>query len=89
MFKNCGEVEDVVGALTPVGRGAAQVFHDLLIELRLLLVAKVQERGEEHGREESREVEREERIFEERPLTWMAMKMVVSEVRTRLELEPM
>ena len=43
---NCGEVEDVVGALTPVGRGVAQVFHDLLVELRLLLVAEVEEREE-------------------------------------------
>ena len=42
----CGEVEDVVGALTPVGRGVAQVFHDLLVELRLLLVA-VEEEGQE------------------------------------------
>ena len=41
----CGEVEDVVGALTPVGRGVAQVFHDLLVELQLLLVAEVEERG--------------------------------------------
>ena len=46
----CGEVEDVVGALTPVGRGVAQVFHDLLVELRLLLVAEVEE---EKGQEES------------------------------------
>ena len=46
----CGEVEDVVGALTPVGRGVAQVFHDLLVELRLLLVAEVEERGEEEDR---------------------------------------
>ena len=45
----CGEVEDVVGALTSVGRGVAQVFHDLLVELRLLLVAEVEERGEEEG----------------------------------------
>ena len=45
----CGEVEDVVGALTLVGRGVAQVFHDLLVELRLLLVAEVEERGEEEG----------------------------------------
>ena len=36
-------MEDVVGALTPVGRGVAQVFHDLLVELRLLLVAEVEE----------------------------------------------
>ena len=36
----CGEVEDVVGFLTSVCRGVAQVFHDLLVELRLLLVAE-------------------------------------------------
>ena len=45
-----GEVEDVVGALTPVGRGVAQVFHDLLIELRLLLVAEVEERERKKDR---------------------------------------
>ena len=39
----CGELEDVVGALTHVGSGVAQVFHDLLVELRLLLVAEVEE----------------------------------------------
>ena len=61
----CGEVEDVVGALTPVGRGVAQVFHDLLVELWLLLVAEVEERGEE-GQEESWEVEREEKIKSKR-----------------------
>ena len=43
----CGEVEDVVGALTPVVGGVAQVFHDLLVELRLLL-----EEGEKEGRQE-------------------------------------
>ena len=37
------EVEDVVRALTPVGSGVAQVFHDLIVELRLLLVAEVEE----------------------------------------------
>ena len=52
-----GEVEDVVGALIPVGRGVAQVFHDLLVELRLLLVAEVEEGEEEEGQEESWEVE--------------------------------
>ena len=36
----CGEAEDVVGALTPVVGGVAQVFHDLLVELQLLLVAE-------------------------------------------------
>ena len=39
----CGEVEDVVG--TPVGSGVAQVFHDLLVELQLLLVAEGGRRG--------------------------------------------
>ena len=50
-----GEVEDVVGALTPVG-GVAQVFHDLLVELRLLLVAEVEEGKEEDRQEEGEEV---------------------------------
>ena len=40
----CGEVEDVVGALTPVVGGVAQVFHDLLVELRQLLVAEVKKK---------------------------------------------
>ena len=39
----CGEVEDVVGALTPVVSGVAQVCHVLLVEVRLLLVAEVEE----------------------------------------------
>ena len=51
----CGEVEDVVGVLTPVG-GVAQVFHELLVGLQLLL-AEEEEREEEQGREEDREVE--------------------------------
>ena len=46
-----GEVEEVVGALTSVVGGVAQVFHDLLVELRLLLVAEVEE-GEEEDRQE-------------------------------------
>ena len=46
----CGEVEEVVGVLTPVVGGVAQVFHDLLVELRLLLVAEVEE--EEDRQEE-------------------------------------
>ena len=49
----CGEVEEVVGALTPVGSGVAQVFH----ELRLLLVAEVEEGEEEDTQEEDWEVE--------------------------------
>ena len=53
----CGEVEDVVGALTPVSSGVAQVFHDLLVELRLLLVTDVEEGEEEDRQEEGWEVE--------------------------------
>ena len=60
----CGEVEDVVGVLTPVCRGVAQVFHDLLVELRLLLVAE--EEGEEvKGRSQVEEI----------TTTWMTMVM--------------
>ena len=54
---SCGEVEDVVGALTPVVGGVAQVFHDLLVELRLLLVAEVEEGEEEDRQEEGEEVD--------------------------------
>ena len=82
-----GEVQDVVGVLTPVCRGVAQVFHDLLVELRLLLVAEVEEGEEEEGQEESEEVKGGSQV-EETTTTWMAMMMVVSGVRTRLELEP-
>ena len=45
----CGEVEEVVGAITSVVGGVAQVFHDLLLELQLLLVAEVED-GEETDR---------------------------------------
>ena len=83
----CGEVEDVVGAPTPVSRGVAQVFHDLLVELQLLLVAEVEEGEEEEGQEESEEVKGRSQV-EETTTTWMAMMMVVSGVRTRLEFEP-
>ena len=55
----CGEVEDVVGELTPDVGGVAQVFHDLLVELRLLLVAEVEEGKEEDRQEEGWEVESE------------------------------
>ena len=77
-------MEDIVGAFTHVGSGVAQVFHELFVELRLLLVAEVDE-----GEEEDRQEEGEERNqVEETTTTWMAMMMVVSGVRTRLELEP-
>ena len=51
-----GEVEGVVGALTPVVGGVAQFFHDLLVELRLLLVAEVEEGEKEDRQEEGEEV---------------------------------
>ena len=44
-------MEDVVGVLTPVVGGVEQIFHELLVELRLLLVAEVEE-GEEEDRQE-------------------------------------
>ena len=66
----CGEVEDVVGALTPVGSGVAQVFHDLLVELRLLLVAEVDEGEEEDRQEEGEEIRRGIRV-EEATITWI------------------
>ena len=53
----CGEVKDVIGALTSVVGGVAQVFHDLLVELRLLLVAEVEEGEEEDRQEQGWEVE--------------------------------
>ena len=71
----CGEVEDVVGALTPVVGGVVQVFHDLLVELRLLLVAEVEEGEEEEGQEEGWEVESGVgRVRERQPLTCMAWR---------------
>ena len=87
IFTLCGEVEDVVGALTPVGRGVAQLSHDLLVELRLLLVAEVEEGEEEDRQEEGEEIKGGSQV-EETTTTWMAMMMEVK-VRTRLELEPM
>ena len=68
------EVEDVIGALTPVGRGVVQVFHDLLVELRLLLVAEVEEGKEEEGQEESEEVKGGSQV-EETTTTWMTMML--------------
>ena len=70
----CGEVEEVVSVLTPVCRGLAKVFLDLLVELRLLLVAEVEEGEEEDKQEESEEVKGGSQI-EETTTTWMAMVM--------------
>ena len=72
-----GEVEDVVGALTPGVCGVAQVFHDLLVELRLLLVAEVEEGEEENRQEEGWEAESGVgRVKERQPLTCMAWRWV-------------
>ena len=81
-------MEDVVGALTPAVAELHRVFPDLLVDLRLLLVAEVEEGEEEEGQEEGEEVKGGSQV-EETTTTWMAMMMVVSGVRTRLELEPM
>ena len=51
----CVEVEEVAGVLIPFGSGAAQVFHVLRIELRLLLVAEVEEGDRQEEGWESRE----------------------------------
>ena len=59
-----------------------------LFELRLQLVAEVEEREKEDRQEEGEEVKGGSQV-EETTTTWMAMRMVVSGVRTRLELEPM
>ena len=68
-------MEDVVGAFTPVGRGIAEVFHDLLVETRLLLVAEVEEGEEEDRQEEVWEVESGEDQREERTTTLVTMVM--------------
>ena len=74
---DCGEVEDVVGALTPVVGGVAQVFHDLLVELRLLLVAEEEEGEEEDRQEENWEIESGiGRIKKRQPLTCTAWRWV-------------
>ena len=51
----CGEVEDVVGALTPVISAVAQVFHHLLVELRLLLVAEWKRKTDRRKAQRERE----------------------------------
>ena len=72
----CGEVEEVVGVLTLVCRGPAQVFHDLLVELRLLLVVEVEEGEKEDRQEEGEEVKGGSQVEERQPLTCMAWRWV-------------
>ena len=64
-----------------------RVFHDLLVELRLLLVAEVDEGEKEDRQEEGWEVE--SGVQSDEVAHMDGMMMVVSGVRTRLDLEPM
>ena len=66
----CVEVEEVVGVLTPFGGGVAQVFHVLLVELRLLLVAEVEEGDRQ---EEGWEVREWSRSSQREATMWMTM----------------
>ena len=71
----------------PVVGGVVQVFHELLVELRLLLVAEVEEGEEEDRQEEGWEVARRDQGEEDAHMD--GMWMTVSGVRARLGLEPM
>ena len=82
-------MEDVVGALTPVVGGVVQVFHDLLVELRLLLVAEVEEGEEEERQEEGWEVESGEGRVRERHNHLRVWHGDGCEVRARLNLSQM
>ena len=66
---------DVVGVVTPLVRGGAQVLHgDQVVELSVQL--EVQEREEEGEDGEGQvEVEREEGEVKEKR-TWMTMRMI-------------
>ena len=52
----------------------AQVFHVLLVELRLLLVVEVEDGEKEDGQEEGEEVKGGSQV-EEKTTTWMTMMM--------------
>ena len=71
----------------PLLAEVAQVFHDLLVELRLLLVAEVEEGEKEDRQEEGWEVYGG--VQGEEVAHMDGMWMTVSGVRARLELEPM
>ena len=73
-FIICGGIEDVVGVLTHVCRGVAQVFHVLHVEVRLLLVVEVEDGEKEDGQEEGEEVKGGSQV-EEKTTTWMTMVM--------------
>ena len=84
-FRSCGEVEDVVGALTDVVGGVVQVFHELLVELQLLLVAEVEEGEEEDRQEEGWEVESGVGRVKETTTHVYGMEMDVKGARLKLE----
>ena len=67
-------IEDVISVLTLVCRGVAQVFHALLVELRLLLVVEVEDGEKEDGQEEGEEAKGGSQV-EEITTTWMTMMM--------------
>ena len=61
------EVEEVVSVLTPFVGLVAQVFHVLLVELRLLLVAEVEDEERQEGCEVESGVGR---VKEKQPRGW-------------------
>ena len=66
---------DVVGVVTPLVRGGAQVLHgDQVVELSVLLEVHEKEEEREDG-EGQVEVEREEGEVKEKR-TWMTMRMI-------------
>ena len=66
---------DVVGVVTPLVRGGAQVLHgDQVVELSVLLEVHEKEEERENG-EGQVEVKREEGEVKENR-TWMTMRMV-------------
>ena len=66
---------DVVGVVTPLVRGGAQVLHgDQVVELSVLLEVHEKEEVGEDG-EGQIEVEGEDVEIKERP-TWMTMRMI-------------
>ena len=80
----CVEVEEVIGVLTPFGSGVAQVFHVLLAELRLLLVAEVEEGArQEEGWEVESGVGRVKERDNQRTHGWNG-----DDCEMRSELEP-
>ena len=71
---------DVVGVVTPLVRGGAQVLHgDQVVELRVQLAVQEVE-GKEEDRKGQVEVEEEKRLKEVR--SWMTMEMFMTRLRS-------